>query len=203
MERTKKYHKKSEYEIWNLSKLAKKKLLFCFVLQLHFEPLRGFRPICELLLVWFCSLGLDGADRTSMDAESRLPRLSRLPANKYDICVCVFFFDLIFEYFFKNLAKILRMCKIYDWEFWLTEFWYFGLDFGYLVWVCGFKGRYWWCWFICIVVFVWLYIVLNSFFLEFLKHHDWNWILNTAKNRKKNNGMQFKIILTERGKKCI
>lgn len=135
MERKKKYHKKSEYEIWNLSKLAKKKLLFCFVLQLHFEPLRGFRPICELLLVWFCSLGLDGADRTSMDAESRLPRLSRLPANKYDICVCVFFFDLIFEYFFQKFGENfenvqnIRLGILTDWIliFWIG-FWIFGVS---------------------------------------------------------------------------
>lgn len=56
---------------------------------LHFDPLRGFRPICELLF-WFWSLGLDGADNTSIEEESRLPRLSRLsrlPVNIiYLIC---------------------------------------------------------------------------------------------------------------------
>lgn len=48
---------------------------------LHFEPLRGFRPICELN-GFSCSLGLVGADSTSIEVESRLPRLSRLPVKK-------------------------------------------------------------------------------------------------------------------------
>lgn len=64
----------------------KKKMIFFL---LHFDPLKGFLPICEP--VWFCgSIGLVGADNTSIEVESRLPRLSRLPVKRFDFIHRIF-----------------------------------------------------------------------------------------------------------------
>lgn len=86
-----------------------------FEKNLHLDPLKGFRPIAWLIGV--CPVGLVGAEIASTEAESRLPRLSRLPVKILAFSLIFFIFNDFFFvvfYLFFLLRKTEPLKKLAD-----------------------------------------------------------------------------------------